>query len=147
MRQNRLEQAMQDINETQTTMGRPTLRHPHDDRRWRTDAFALSATFHFPCSCACVLPYHVADDASLSDVISISFLISLSMNVGFGGLDLGSLLAKLFPTPLALSASAYGAWTKVSPETVWGDAGTKFLHPKMVMMLICTPCSYHHIVH
>ena len=38
VRQNRLEQAMQDITMIETNVGRPTLRHYDDGRWWRTDA-------------------------------------------------------------------------------------------------------------
>ena len=38
VRQNRLEQTMQAITNTQIVVVRPTLQHPCDDRRWRTNA-------------------------------------------------------------------------------------------------------------
>ena len=38
VRENRLEKAMQDITMTLTTVGRPTLRNPHDGWRWWTSA-------------------------------------------------------------------------------------------------------------
>ena len=38
------------------------------------------------------------------------------------------------PTLLAHLASIRGARTEVSPEAIWGDAGTKFTHPEMLVM-------------
>lgn len=43
-------------------------------------------------------------------------------------------LSKQIPTLLAISASIHGARTKVSPEAVCGDAGTKFSHPEIIVM-------------
>ena len=46
----------------------------------------------------------------------------------------GSDLAKKILVLLAVLATVCGAWTKVSPEVVWEDAGTRFLHPRVVLM-------------
>jgi len=46
-------------------------------------------------------------------------------------------LAKQIPTLLDLSAPICKAQTEVSPEVVWGDVGTKFLHLEMVVMWFC----------
>jgi len=43
---------------------------------------------------------------------------------------------------MALLASTHGACTKVSPEVVWGDIGTMFLHPEMVVMSFDSIYSY-----
>jgi len=56
--------------------------------------------------------------------------------VGYVGPDPGSAvsLAKQIPKLLALSASVCGVQTEVSLEVVWEGAGTRFLHPRDVLM-------------
>ena len=49
--------------------------------------------------------------------------------------------AKQIPTLLSLSASIRGARNKVSPEAIWGDAGTKFPHPEISVMSLFYPRS------
>ena len=68
--------------------------------------------------------------------------------VGCVGPDLGStLVIQRNPYTTGPFASSCGARTEVSPEAVWGDAGTKFLHPKMVMMSVYSFYSYFHTGH
>jgi len=51
------------------------------------------------------------------------------------GPDSGSkLFSQQIPTLLALSATFCGAPTEVSPEVVWEGAGTRFPHPRDVLM-------------
>ncbi len=40
-----------------------------------------------------------------------------------------------------------GARTEVSLEAIWGDVGTKFLHPKMVVMSVYSFYSCFHVGH
>ena len=46
--------------------------------------------------------------------------------------------SKQIPTLMALSASTSEVRTEVSPEAVWGDAGTNFLHQEVSVMLFNT---------
>ena len=52
------------------------------------------------------------------------------------GPDPGSIvsLAKKIPVLPALLATVRGVWTEVSPEVVWEGSGTRFLHPRNVLM-------------
>ncbi len=52
------------------------------------------------------------------------------------GPDAGStvILAKQIPILLVLSEIVHGARTEVSPEVVWEGAGTRFPHPRDVLM-------------
>ena len=45
-------------------------------------------------------------------------------------------LAKQIPRLLALSAIVRGARTEVSPKVVWEGAGTRFPHPRDVLMKV-----------
>jgi len=57
-------------------------------------------------------------------------VLTMKPFVGLKGPDPGStLVSQKIHTLLVISASAYGVQTKVLPEAVWGDAGTKFPHP------------------
>jgi len=59
-------------------------------------------------------------------------------SVGYVGPDLGSTvsLAKQILVLLALSAIVRGVRTEVSPKIVWEGAGTRFPHPRDVLMKV-----------
>lgn len=96
VRQNKLEQAMQYIIMTQTTMGRPTLRHPHDGRWWRTDAMLGS-----PWWCLCTLWWHLSGNELLPP------------------LHAGTLLKLLCPTRLIACASLSWLWLDQRHTDAW----------------------------
>ena len=83
VRQNRLEQAMQAITNTQKVVVRPTLWHPCDDWRWRTNA-KLGCPWWY----SCIQLWHPAE----------SKLLPL--------LHLGTLIWLLFPTHLITYTSS-----------------------------------------
>jgi len=49
-------------------------------------------------------------------------------------------LAKQIPVLLALLAIVHRAQTEVSPEVVWEGAGTRFPHPRDVLMRVLEVC-------
>ena len=58
--------------------------------------------------------------------------------VGLLGSEPGSTvsLAKQISVLLALSATIHRAWTEETPEVVWEGAGTRFPHPRDVLMRV-----------
>jgi len=96
VRQNRLEQAMQYITMTWKIVGIPTLWHPHDGRRWQTNA-----KLGIPRCCLCTLWWN----------ISGSKLLPPS--------HLSTLLGILFPTHLITYASLSWVWLDQRHTDAW----------------------------
>ena len=63
--------------------------------------------------------------------------------VGLLGSDPGlALISQTNPYTTNLFGISHGARTEVSPKAIWGDAGTKFPHPEMVVMSVYSFYSY-----